>query len=1612
MKFLPFAVLPSRHRAGGPHAALFWLAAWVALFLSLPALARPTASTTVVISQVYGGGGNSGAPYTNDFIELHNVSGTNIDLTGYSVQYAAAGGNSWQVTTLSGTIRAGGFYLIQQAAGTTVTNAPLPTADATGSINLSGTSGKVALVSNATALTGTCPTAGVVDFVGFGGSTSTASFCFEGAGPTAAPSNTTSVLRKNSGCQDTDSNSADFATGTPTPRNSATGNNYYCVTAAGTISPTSGQAGTVLTINGGLLSAITSVTVAGVAATNVTATASTVTATVATGTPLGVATVVLSDGTNSYTAGSTFTVTTTSLSTPTLSATAACPGGTVGVTFTATGTYDPANVFTVELSDASGTFPTTPSVVGSAANATTTAQTITATLPAATTGGTAYRLRVVASNPATTSAPSAALTVNTVRVTPTAPQNIYTATTGTALTAAETGTPTGRQWAYATASGGPYTDLSGQTGPSYTPAFSTAGTYYVVVKSTFACGVQLSNEVVVNVSVAQLPTITSFSPSAGPAGTTVLIQGTNFIAGATVAFNGTPAAQVTLVSANQLRAVAPNGVTSGPLTVTTAGGSATSTASFTVSARTLALVDDFNRADNPDVTNGWTETETTATGATITSNQLRLSGAASGREFITRNIATRYSPELGSNERVLTWAWNMQQSRTNPSGFDAVAYGAAFVLAASNANLLTGTGYAVVVGNGGTPDPIKLVRFSNGFSAGSSLTDILVGTTDASNKAQTIRVTYLPDEDTWTLEVGTTTTAFQDPSSANTVYSTIGSVVDGTYTGSSLPYVGCLWNHATSATDYALFDNIYLTAPCLAEVEPTAGPTAAQASNLTSSGATLSWAAGTGNSRLVVVRPGTTGAEAPADGTSYPASAAYGRGALVGTATYAVYQGAGSTVAVTGLSPSTTYSYSVYEATGAGCSLNYLQAAPASGTFTTPACVVATAPTLPASAAQATAASSYALNLSWAAGNGSARLVVVRAGQPVVDGPQNATAYQASARLGAGTAIGAGFVVYSGVGTSVSVTGLSPNTTYYVAVYEFNGSGCSTAYLGSGAPTAQATTPAQAAAGTFHFYRGNLHAHSDYSDGNKDASTSGASTPADDYALARTAQQFDFMGISEHNHTQAEMDISKYAPGLAQADAATVDGTFVALYGMEWGTISSGGHVVIYGYNKLIGWEPNQYDVYVPKGNYTVLFDSIAQKPGAIAYLAHPASTDFNGLFNNPLNPRTAEILVGSAMRSGPAFSTNTTYSNPSTSTYEARFKDALRQGYHVAPTIDHDSHYSVFGRSTPGRLVLLAPELTRPALLNALQQRRFYASDDFNTEVTFQLGTQPMGSLLTSTGVPTLNVTVNDPDANDAVASIALFSGIPGSSAQASQVATSAGSATLTFTDSAFPDGGTYYYYAVITQADGDKMWTAPIRYTRSDAQGTPLPVKLLRFQATLQNEDEAVLRWATASEHNSAYFAVERSLDGQHFSEAGRLGAAGTTTQAHTYELRDPRRLTGLTYYRLRQVDLDGTATYSPVVTLAPTAREAAQVNVYPNPSAGAAVARLALRGLDGKQVSVRVVDMLGRTVATRQLIPLGYQADAPLALPDNLPAGMYVVTVATATQTWSLRWTLEPR
>lgn len=173
----------------------------------------------IVISQIYGGGGNSGATYKNDFIELYNPTANTVSLDGWSVQYGSSTGTTWQITDLSGTIAPGKYYLIQEAAGAAGTT-NLPTPNAIGNIPMGAGAGKIGLVANSDSLGGSCPSdPDLIDFVGYGA----AANCFEGAGATATLTNTTAALRNNNGDTDTDNNNADFTAGAPNPRFSTGG---------------------------------------------------------------------------------------------------------------------------------------------------------------------------------------------------------------------------------------------------------------------------------------------------------------------------------------------------------------------------------------------------------------------------------------------------------------------------------------------------------------------------------------------------------------------------------------------------------------------------------------------------------------------------------------------------------------------------------------------------------------------------------------------------------------------------------------------------------------------------------------------------------------------------------------------------------------------------------------------------------------------------------------------------------------------------------------------------------------------------------------------------------------------------------------------------------------------------------------------------------------------------------------------------------------------------------------------------------------------------------------------------------------------------------------------
>jgi len=215
------------------HRASLLASVLAAAVLLLVPLAR-AASPDAVISQVYAGGGNAGASYTNDFVELFNRGSSAVDLTGWTVQYASATSTSWQATTLAGSIAPGRHYLVQLGS-TAAVGAPLPAPDAIGTTNLAASGGKVALVHGTTALAcgasaGSCSSA-VVDLLGYGSASD-----YEGSGPASALDSTSAAVRADQGCTDTDASSSDFTAAAPAPRNAQTA----VVTCSGSAPPPSG----------------------------------------------------------------------------------------------------------------------------------------------------------------------------------------------------------------------------------------------------------------------------------------------------------------------------------------------------------------------------------------------------------------------------------------------------------------------------------------------------------------------------------------------------------------------------------------------------------------------------------------------------------------------------------------------------------------------------------------------------------------------------------------------------------------------------------------------------------------------------------------------------------------------------------------------------------------------------------------------------------------------------------------------------------------------------------------------------------------------------------------------------------------------------------------------------------------------------------------------------------------------------------------------------------------------------------------------------------------------------------------------------------------------------
>ena len=707
--------------------------------------------------------------------------------------------------------------------------------------------------------------------------------------------------------------------------------------------------------------------------------------------------------------------------------------------------------------------------------------------------------------------------------------------------------------------------------------------------------------------------------------------------------------------------------------------------------------------------------------------------------------------------------------------------------------------------------------------------------------------------------------------------------------------------------------------PC---VSPSAQPTGLIFSGVTSSSINGSFAAASGvDSYVAIQSTNSTLSSNPVDATTYASGNALGGGTVVSS-------GASASFSTTGLSSNTTYYFFVFSFNNTNCTSGpkYLAASPLNASQTTPypLCV---APANSATAMVFSAVTSTSMTVSFTAASAVDGYLIIRStSSSLSSNPANATTYVA------GNTVGGGTVVSAGTSTSINQASLASSTTYYFYVFSYNNVNCSAGpvYKTTSLTGSKATDPA-----ALSYYFGNLHSHSSYSDGNSDNITK---TPADDYAFAKTAMCMDFLGISEHNHSGAGMQLASWQPGVTQAAAATTS-NFIALHGQEWGVIGTqgsagdhAGHVIVYGLDSLAGWETGNYQIYVPKSTYLGtggLFDIINRHGNnAFASLAHPDNYDYNNILNSTYDVKADDAIVGSAIESGPAFSVDTTYTNPAAIGYYAFYKNMLAKGYHMGPTVDHDNHNLTFGKTAKTRLAVMATSLSESNILDAMRKMRFYATEDCNAKIGFTINiSYPMGSIITKAGAPAISITTIT---SNTVTSIKIMWGVPGSGTGPTTL-TSTTASSLNYTHTALVNLASGYYFVDITESNGARVITSPIWYTRDDAASRPLFVTSF---FTVNEADRIVLKWTANNEPENEVYEVQRSVDGRNFITIGTANGKALGNSQVNYAIEDLNPVHGLAYYRLVQKGANGNISYS---ELKPTNRSGIAIAyfvAYPNP------------------------------------------------------------------------------
>ena len=388
----------------------------------------------------------------------------------------------------------------------------------------------------------------------------------------------------------------------------------------------------------------------------------------------------------------------------------------------------------------------------------------------------------------------------------------------------------------------------------------------------------------------------------------------------------------------------------------------------------------------------------------------------------------------------------------------------------------------------------------------------------------------------------------------------------------------------------------------------------------------------------------------------------------------------------------------------------------------------------------------------------------------------------------------------------------------------------------AGAPRLQHYARAATGGLPYTVYYGNLHSQTNHSDGGSAIATCGGAEvpqqgqagPPDAWEMMRTQAGGDILVTSEHNHmydgstalngaADAFAARARFALGLQlAADYRFAHPGFLALYGTEFGVISNGGHVNIFNPDALATWESNTSgqligDVLVPKSDYPALYATMKQR-GWVGQFNHPDTVGqfLIGAQSLAYDPNGDEVMTLCEVTNTSGFSATLNETDTSRNSFESACQKLLESGYHFSFASNQDNHCANYGLSYTNRTAVLIPSgdsLTPQTFVAALRARRAFATFDKQGQIVLTTGAGAvMGDRVQNVNALALNVLWASANPARSVSRVRILEGVPGRNGTVTQLSDGQTSVAIT------PAVGKHFYYATITEDNGDKLWSAPI--------------------------------------------------------------------------------------------------------------------------------------------------------------------------------------------------------